>query len=135
MVKYQPGSGAETAERKLKRASLELPIFNESQGAGPLLRLLFAKGLLSPLSLHPFSSLLWYLTFKKQMGNDISSSAGAARPAAALQREGWGCSLHGEREAQGRTSGEKGGVREKPLPSQRHAQLTSVLNADRKYFK
>lgn len=34
---------------------------------------------------------------------------------------------------QGSTPGEKGGVREKPLPP--HAQLMSALNPDRKYLK
>jgi len=39
----------------------------------------------------------------------------------------------GVTESQGSTLGEKGGVREKPLPP--HAQLMSVLNPDRKYLK
>lgn len=62
--------------------------------------MLFAKGLLSSLSLHPFPSLLWFLTrqkFKKQMGNYITSSDQAAHPAATLCRgRDGGCNLHGE---------------------------------------
>lgn len=41
----------------------------------------------------------------------------------------------GVTQSEGSTLGETGGVREKPLPPQYHAQLMSVLNPDRKYLK